>query len=167
MHSLVGIIVYSTDEESALKQAKEIMKEHEEQNYFDCYQTFDEEDHGFGDLPTVMKAESTEGRIFINCLMGYTMQQFFEGLSVVRKVLSSKTDWEIWESRHDPEMIRFRFNMLGSYGGSTINLYDNDGEGIQERGHLNNVLDKWECLPESHAEYESLTIYVVPVDAHS
>jgi len=168
MHSLIGIIIYAVNEKSALTQAKEIMEELVENKYFDWYQTFDEGDHRFGDLPQVMNAERAGGRVFINCLMGYTMTKFFEVLSIVRKTLISKTDLEIWEARADKEMIRHCFNQLGSYGGSEIHLYDNDGEGIREPSHLHSALNKWPTLDKEHTvKYDNLSIYVVPVDAHS
>ena len=65
-------------------------------------------------------------------------------------------------------MFRYWCYVAGAYTGSSIWLYDNDGEGIRSREHLKNVLNKWADSKTTSSEtYEGLKVFVVPADVHS
>lgn len=65
------------------------------------------------------------------------------------------------------EMWRYYCNQIGKYTGSSIWLYDQDGEGIRNRGHLNDVLTGWPNLRDKQkGPTYTEKLWVVPADVH-
>jgi len=168
---VIRAIVYAKDEEEALDKAKEIFSDLVEQRYFDYFTTFDEDGCGisgrdrWGDLPVVAPADSEVGKKLIEEGMELTWQEFQESLHVIKKCTKEKTAEKLFED------MRFRYACyhIGAYKGADIWLYDDDGEGIQNRDHLNNVLTKWKVIYEDKGienPYRDCNIWVVPADVH-
>ena len=69
-------------------------------------------------------------------------------------------------------MMRYHFNQLGQYSGGSVMLYDQDGEGITDKAHLNDVLTKWDRIYGNKKEYKEnpycnlAHTWVVPADVH-
>ena len=61
---------------------------------------------------------------------------------------------------NDP-MLQYDFFSIGDYNGASCWLYDDDGQGIKNRDHLNNTLNKW-----NDDELKGLDVYIVPADVH-
>jgi len=164
---VIRAIVYAQNEQDGLSKAKYVFDRLCERAVFDYYATFDE-DNGpvagkgrWGELPVVASAESKEGKELIEEGMRFTKKDFMQRLKVVREVLASKSDEEVFESEYDKEMVRHQFYCLGEYQGSSTWLYDNDGEGIRTEEFLEKVLNKWE-----DERFKDLKVYVVPADVH-
>lgn len=193
MHRVISAIVYAKDEESALKHAKKIFEELVEVRCFDYYVTFDNEDvkmagkARWGALPPVASVDSVEGKKLVAEGMKYTKESFMEYISYVRKQLELYSDEELFEEDmkrekevlnalsddNPPEEAIFMFKhycrCVGQSRGPHVYLYDSDGEGIRNPGHLDNVLSRWKNLHEDTGKanpHIGLKIFVVPADAH-
>ncbi len=150
----IGIIVYEEDVERATQKATDILTEL-------C-------DHCH-DALLCMKADSKKGQEFIKDRMATQERSFKNNLTSLRKHLENYTNDELWNQRYadaavDCIEMHHRAWQVGQYAGSSIYLYDDDGEGIQEPTHPKNVLEKWPCLNVS--EYDDLTVYVVSAIAN-
>ena len=190
MHMLICAIVYAKDEKGAFEKATEIFDKFvgtdENPGMFDYYTTFDDKTSQvsgpvrWGNLPAVARAGSPEGKKLIDEGMNVTWDEFKRNMEKVRKAVELFTDEELFEERVDKEkevaielgggweegrfilgMARHYMYRAGQYGGPSVFLYDNDGEGIRSRRHLANVLNKW-----SSKEYKKLDVFVVPADVH-
>ena len=67
-------------------------------------------------------------------------------------------------------MVRHMMNQLGQYHGPAVRLYDADGEGIQDRRHIENVLSRWKVIYEDEGKRNpyagSGPLWIVPADVH-
>ena len=98
-----------------------------------------------------------------------TWRNFKEAMGNIRKQMDFSDEDIFEENTKTMELNRYWFHVVGAYAGSECWLYDNDGSAIRNRGHLKNVLSKWECLYEEKGQtnpYEKQKIYVVPADVH-
>jgi len=168
MHQVITVIVYAENKNEALDKAKTIFERLCENQYpFDYFTTFDEDGIGtsgkdrWGNLPAVTLAISKKGKELIEQGIKFTKDEFMENLKIIRKLLKKKTDKELFEKDGGVEMFRFSCYQIGRHRGSSVWLYDNDGEGITDPEHLKNVLKKW-----NDKSYRGLKIYVVPADVH-
>lgn len=183
MHTVIYAIVYAEDEDEALEKGKEIFEQLVEETIFDYYTTFDDDTSTvsgkarWGDLPPVISAIHPDGIEMIDGAMEQTWKEFKENISTIRKLLEKYTDEEIFEeATSDGEkgseetyinMARHYFYEVGRYKGPSVYLYDNDGEGIRDKRHLRNVLNKWSNQYEDKENpYKDLGVYIVPADVH-
>ena len=193
MHMLIGVLVFSKTEEKAIKKARDIVDNLTGDDKPFDYSTFftPEEDSPssgasrYGNRKPAMLVDSLEGRELTEKLLGYTKQELFENLEKVRSGLSVLTPEDVWNGtskterssnpaskenhiEYGPGMFRYYCREVGQYKGSSIFLYDQDGEGIRDQQHYDNVMDKWELLykDESENPYKDLDLYIVPVDVH-
>jgi hypothetical protein len=174
MHMVIRAIVYADDEEEALERAREIFERLTENSRpFDYFKMFDEPGSSvsgrgrWGELPACVEASSKEGKKLIKEGMKYTRDEFMRDVKIVRKALKDRTDLQLFNSRYDKEMVRYRFYCLGQDKGASVWLYDNDGEGIQEGSHLRDVLSKWKTLHKGKENpYLFKRVWVVPADVH-
>ena len=176
MHMIIRAIVYAGSYKGALEKGRVIFERlTEEGGVFDYYVTFDGEGSPvsgrgrWGYLPGVSLVTSRMGQKLIKDGMKWTKQGFIRSLQTLRKVLGERIDEEIFEAEFDDGLFRYHCHCAGQYEGSEIYLYDNDGGGIRTPKHLENVLNKWECLHGYEGKknpYEGLGIYVVPADVH-
>jgi len=188
MHMVIGAVVYAHNEEEALNKARNTFERLcGEGQAFDYYVLFDEDlpmsgKNRWGNLPTVVRADSPEGKRLIDSRMRATKSEFMQDMAEIRKGLLNLTDEELFneelgpnaiairaldQSEHigfsyDPSMIKFSMRQVGAYVGPSVYLYDNDGGGIRTPRHLNNVLNKW----DNANEYKDLDVFVVPADVH-
>lgn len=176
MHMIIRAVVYAASYKEALEKGKVIFKRLTEEGApFDYFVTFDEEGSvvsgkgRWGNLPAVSLVTSRMGQKLIRNGMKWTKESFIRSLQTLRKVLGEKTDEEIFEDELDDAMFRYRCYNAGQYEGSEIYLYDNDGSGIRTPKHLEDTLNKWQCLYEEQGKkspYKDLGVYVVPADVH-
>lgn len=176
MHMVIRAIVYATDEEEALENAKGIFKELVNNTVFDYFTTFDEEGNAcsgkgrWGELPAVALASSKEGKKLINEGMEYTKEEFKRAFQLVKQDIEKEEPLKNYmeETGAVNDLFRHYCYLLGQYEGNSIWLYDQDGAGVRDEKHLKNVLEKWKCLntEASTPRYEGLNIYVVPADVH-
>jgi hypothetical protein len=169
MHMKIGVITYSDTKADADDDAEIILDRLIPQpfDYFTILGTY--------------RADSKQGKELIETRIEYTWTGFKDTLKKIRLILATMTDEEIFEQRMEkssagdgspdflPSLVRYYFYQIGQYQGSETWLYDNDGEGIRNREHLKNVLDKWEeALKESQRPnpYTDLNIWVTIADVH-
>lgn len=178
MHMVIRVLSYGENKKDALSKAKNILDGlcGEDGQPFDYYTTFDDNTSQvsgkarWGEIPCICEADSKEGKKLIDDGMQYTKEAFLENIKIARKVLKEKTDKQIFEnSDWDKDMIKYRFHCLGAYRGANIFLYDQDGEGIRDPKHLENILKKWSCIYEKEGKqnpYQDKKLYVIPADVH-
>ena len=172
MHQVIKIIVYAETKENALKKADSILTEFCESGTFDYFFLF----NAGGEIPAVLLADSKEGEEMIKEAMAYTERGFMRRLEQIKGCIGEFSAKELFEAKSteenhcDRDMFRFYCNRLGEYAGSSIWLYDNDGEGIMTNSDLNNALNKYNCIYEDRGKknpYKNDKIWVVPADVHS
>jgi len=171
MHMVIRAIVYGKNEEEALKRAEIVFGRLVEDGSFDYYTLFNDNratmsgKARWGNLPPVALAKSKEGRKLISDAMKATKDEFYDNVRKLRNALRDFTTEELFkmrygfEDKYDEYGFDFRYvcNCIGSYSGESVWLYDNDGSGIRDEGHLKDVLTKWN---------EGKKVYVVPADVH-
>lgn len=176
MHMVIRAIVYAPTREEGLSKAKSIFENMcGEGRVFDYFTSFDDDSSPvsgpkrWGKLPVIAEADSKEGKKLINQAMKYTFENFFEAMKLIKKNIRKFSDKELFEENVKDDMFRYRCYCVGEYRGPNIWLYDNDGEGIRNYGHLRNVLNKWKSVYKNEKKpnpYENDKIWVVPADVH-
>jgi hypothetical protein len=166
---VIRAIVYAENKEDALDKAEHIFQRlaGEDGQPFDYYTMFRDGDDKYGvsgksrwgDLPAVEDANSDAGKKLIEEGMEYTEKEFEYALEQIKGFID--------DGKTDDSMFRYYCSVAGQYQGSSIFLYDQDGEGIRDRKHLENVLNKWaDTGIKSAEEYKNLEVFVVPADVH-
>ena len=171
MHMVIRAIVYAEDGSDALEKARELFSNMcGDYRPFDYFVTFDEEGHGmsgkdrWGELVPVSRADSPTGKKLIAEGLEFQITSFRESLKKVRRQIFSP-----WKKLIKNSMWRYRCKTLCDSQGPDIYLYDNDGAPIGDEDHLENALNKWECLYEDSDKdnpYKNLKVFVVPADVH-
>ena len=171
MHMIIRVIVYALNPQEAKTQAKKVFADLcGEDRIFDYYHMFDDGHRGSN---PVAIATSSVGKTLINEGMRFTKDAFRSSFKRVRKMVLLygffPQAWKRLFAKDKAHDFRYPCYLLGQYDGSEIWLYDHDGSGIREDGHLKNTLEKWKCLYEdagSPNPYQGLNVYVVPADVH-
>lgn len=116
MHRVIKAIVYATSEEEALEEAKDIFDRLVDAGKFDYYTTFDMDGNGvsgsdrWGDLPTVARADSEEGRKLINRAMRKMKDEFEDNIEKIRKMVNECDNETLFEEGRnlddsDPKVV--------------------------------------------------------------
>jgi hypothetical protein len=170
---LIRGLVYGEDEEDALHNAKyDVFEPLIRDSVFDYYVTFDEDGHGvsgrdrWGELPEAVEAETRHGEELIDEGWKHTISEYEKSLESLEEFFEEHEMSEIWEDPSVHSEFHHRFHRVGEYKGPGTYLYDQDGEGIRDKQHLERVLDRWEDLYEDENPYEDQDLYVVPADVH-
>jgi len=179
MHMVIRAIVYAENQEEALDQARNIFDSLCERGSFDYFTMFNEEGSivsgkgRWGDLISVAKVTSPEGKELIDEGWKATVREFNNSMLEIRRALKYLTDEQIMNDKtvdipNEKEFwgMRYHFHCVGQYEGYQIWLYDNDGSGIRDKNHLDNALNKWPELEHTAEEYKDLDVWVVPADVH-
>lgn len=181
MHMVIRAIVYAKTADEALKKGKTIFDRLIENGIvFDWYTTFDDNTSTtsgkarWDNIPPVAKTDSAEGKKLIEEGMKYTRDEFFERTQDLRSILAKYSNAELFETNYLDVSgcgVSFRYtaSCIGQYEGCCIWLYNNDGCGIKNPTHLENVLNKWKCNYEKYGienPYKELDVWVVPADVH-
>ena len=192
MHMVIRALVYAKDKKGAIEQARHVFERMcGEGLQFDYYTMFGKENEGsvvsgpdrWGHLPECELATSKKGKKLVDEGWEATSQEFKRHFEEVKKGMELFTADELLETEYveskaddiSPEekekrsirsMFRYYCNCMGAYRGHSIWLYDNDGEGITTKRHLNDVLSKWEGRGGASKEYKDKKVWVVPADVH-
>lgn len=184
MHMVIRAIVYAKSRKKALGLATGIFEQLTgDDRPFDYFTMFDNPGSSvsgkgrWGEMPACSKASSREGGKMISEGWDATVKEFNDAMKEIREALACYTDEEIMEEKSDKpakdglilSLIRHKMYQVGQYSGSSYWLYDQDGSAIRDKGHLDNVMNKWACLDESRTSenpYKDLDIWVVPADVH-
>ena len=185
MHMVIHVLVYADDEKDALDEASSILDNLcGESEPFDYYNTFDSgyATERWGELPMVaricgdlgsekcdkcderFRCYTTQMNSILEEAMQDTKKEFFENLNEIKAFITMCSDDELFEDGD----FKFRCHQAGEYQGPCVWLYDQDGEGIRDTEHLNNVLNRWACnnRGEPVLELVDKNIYVIPADVH-
>jgi hypothetical protein len=167
MHMGIAIITYGEDADEATEKAKDIADMLcEKQDPFDYHADYpptnDGELSGMNFSKSLPVAD-VRVKTILNNFMEYTKDDFLNYVEKVRTAMNGKTAEELWELKDD--MWRFYAYEVGKYKGSSIHIYDNDGEGIRNDAHLQNALDKWQTAGYGK-NYEGMNVYVYFQDVH-
>ena len=163
MHMIIRNIVYANSKKEALSKAEDTFQGLcEGQRPFDYYDMFDNGGTSYwGDMyPAVADAKSKIGRKMVVEGWGATLRDMRYHLRKIKEVTEGKKVTEIMRDIRE-DWLQYRYHSVGEYRGSSVWLYDGDGEGIKDRKHLDNVLNKW-----GNKHYKDLNVYVVPADVH-
>jgi hypothetical protein len=165
MHYNVGILVYAYNEIEARSIGLETF---EQKQVGDGSGNFD-----YCTATQVLKADTPEWKKEIKERVEWTRDNFLEALKNIRKCLARFTDKKLYEQDYPPKGLPdFRYNCYkaGKFSGPGVYLYDQDGEGIRDPEHLQDVLAKWAALYEGAGKVnpnDGKDIYIVSIDAHS
>jgi hypothetical protein len=185
---IIRVIVYAHDEQEAMENARQVFEGLcENQDPFDYYTTFDEDKpmsgkNRWGELPVVVKVCTRHGseecdtcKERFKCYttkiidlvhegMEATKQEFFKHLVDIKHGFATKSDIELFEDG----MFKYYMYAAGREKGPSVYLYDQDGDGIADTEHLDNVLNKWQCNYEEGEEnpYSDMDMFVIPADVH-
>jgi len=158
MHQTIGFIVYAKNHVEAMDRVETVLAERLSPHYFDYVKPY-----------KVYSIYDKEAKQIIKKLMDATEENFLENVKVIKRILSQFTPEEILNDRYGQktDLFRHRCWEAGQYKGHTIFLYDNDAEGIRERGHLKDALEKWPDLREEHRKhFKDLLVWLVLADTH-
>lgn len=112
-----------------------------------------------------ISADSAKGQGDIAESLILTKAALFRNLEEVRDGLRSLTNEGVYTA--GGAGLRHSLYKAGQYQGSEIFLYDQDGEGIRNRKHLDNVLSKWVCNDNGKPNpYANVDIWVVSAKVH-
>lgn len=171
MHQLIHGLVYAESPDHALNEAKrDVFTPLVEQNLFDYFVTFDQDGLGvsgsdrWGELPAAASAESSQGRQLIEHGWEATVDEYERGFDRLQEFLDKYEPEKFWTDGDVHGEYVLDFHHLGQFKGEATFLYDQHGEGIRDRNHLERVENYWEDLGSQ--QYENLDLYVVPADVH-
>ncbi|WP_458190772.1 hypothetical protein [Haladaptatus sp. NG-WS-4] len=162
MHQIIYALVEAPTADDAFASGKAAFDRlvgagPEDTAVFDYYVTFDDErttvagTARWGELPVVAPVDSADGAELLERGWEATKQEFERNLSRVRTAVNEfSTD----ELMHDKNLARYACYNLGAYRGPSLFLYDEFGDAIRHRQHLNRVLNVEEQL------------WIIPADVH-
>jgi len=170
MHMIIRNIVYATSKQEALDKAEGnmyYMIGDDGNAPFDYYTTFNTGASSYwGDkYKPVSTIKSKEGRKLVCDGWKSTLEEMRRHVKSVKKHFTGKSPIDFLASND----LQHHLSQLGEYRGSSCWLYDDDGEGIKRRKHLNNVLSKWDEMYKVKGEvnpHKNDSIFVVPADVH-
>lgn len=127
-----------------------------------------------------MRADSDDGKRVLEELLKCTREELFENVEKISNGLKVLTADDLWHNtargddippeerslEYEPSMFRYFCSKLGEYKGPSINLYDNDGEGIRDLDHYKSVMSGWDKTYSSDNPYKDLLIWLVLADIH-
>jgi len=163
MHMIIRNIVYANSEKEALSVAENNFQNLcEGQRPFDYYDMFDNGGSSYwGDkYPAVANIKSKMGRKMVVDGWSATLRDMRYHLRKIKEATEGKKVTEIMRDIRK-DWLQYHFKSAGDYYGESVWLYDGDGEGIKDREHLDNVLNKW-----GNKHYKDLNVYIVPADVH-
>ena len=186
MHMVIRAIVYAKTKAEALEKAKATLDQLSGDNGqpFDYYRTFDGpgtrvSGRGrYGNLTACELVTSPNGQALVEEGMQATCEEFQKNLTIIRAAVAGASDEQIREEQlpEIPEilpelrsMIRYYFNKVGEYQGSSIWLYSEEGEGIRSRAQLGDVLSMFRVLYDDQGKrnpHAEDLVWVVPADVH-
>ncbi|MFC5971394.1 hypothetical protein ACFPYI_08645 [Halomarina salina] len=166
MHQLIYALVEASTASDALARAHSVFDgltgpDLQIAPVFDYYVTFDDDSSTvagparWGDLPTVVRADSPAGRRLIDRGWAATEREFQRDLARARDTLDRLSDADVMR---DVELARYTCRRLGARRGPPISLYDGSGQGVRDRETLDRLLAR-----ERDAD---LFLWVVPADVH-
>ncbi len=161
MHMIIRNIVYANSESEAISVAQNNFQNLcEGQRPFDYYDTFDEGGSSYWEdkYPAVAKIDSEVGRKLLLDGWKATLRDMRGHLKEIKRFTKGKKITEIMRDIRS-NYLQYHYKAVGEYHGDSVWLYDNDGEGIKDRKHLNDVLNKW-------GHYKDKQVYIVPADVH-
>lgn len=165
MHMLIRGLVYADDRDEALARAKSgVFDRLVADDVFDYYVTADMDGRGvsgtdrWGDYPAAVRADSDEGQKLVENGWAYTVDEYDRALDQVEEFLEEYDRSALWEDEATHMQYSYPFHKIGQFHGSATFLYDQHGQGIRSRGHLDRVL-------ANEHDYEG-DLYVAPADVH-
>ena len=168
MHMTIRAIVYAENKNNAVSQAEGVFTRLVERDTFDYYSLFGEgAEDIWGDRIVASKYKTKEGKKLVKDGWDFTYRDTKEYFKKVKKILKKYKNVD--DFLDGDTFDRWYLYKLGAYEGSSLWLYDDDGSGIRDEKHLNNVLDKWKHLYEDkniNNPYKNKDIWVVPADVH-
>jgi hypothetical protein len=87
----------------------------------------------------------------------FCWKSFKESIGKIKEGIKKYNMKELFEEKD--YWFKYFCHCAGQYQGSNVWLYDNDGEGIRDKKHLVNALNKW-------GKKDKRKIYVIPADVH-
>jgi len=173
MHMLVRGLVYADDAESAVETARhDVFRRLVEHGPFDYFVTFDEEGGGvagrdrWGEYPPAVRASSERGRQLVEDGWTYTVGEYEESFEAIEEFLDTFDPTAYWEEESVHREYRFPFGNVGETVGPGTYLYDQAGQGIRYRDHLDHVYNHWDHQYDriDANPLMNYNLYVVPAE---
>ena len=169
MPTLILAIVYGRDKHEALTRADYVFERLKQEHVITEYSLLGRR---WAKLPIVAKVPSSEAKQFIAERWQATKKGFATAIAKVREGINRYSDDELFSNLvavgGQQRMFRYWCSVVGGIGGTSIFIYDNDGEGIREEDHLANALSKWRFFYEEEGKvnpYHDKKVWVVPAQA--
>lgn len=171
MHMLIHGVVDAPDGGEALATAQTgVFDRLVRDGVFDYYVTADMDGRGisgtdrWGDYPTAVPSDSDEGEALVESGWQSTVAEYEAAFDRVDEFLEGCDRCDLWEDELTHWEYQYAFHRIGQFQGSSTFLYDEYGQGIRDRGHLDRVLAGDTTTPGANTEEQ--TVYVVPADVH-
>jgi hypothetical protein len=172
---LIRGLVHADSPDEALETAKlEVFTPLVDRGPFDYYVTFDADGRGvagsdrWGNYPIVARADGADGEKLVEEGWQATVNEYEYSFDRVEEFLSSHDRSELWEDGDVHREYHYAFHTVGEFEGAHTYLYDEAGQGIRDRGHLQLIENAYEDLagPNTQNQYRDKDLYVVPADVH-
>lgn len=174
MDMMIRGLVYGNDEEEGLSKAKEdVFEPLVVDGPFDRYLTVDEDFEEFarryadaGDLPAVTRSTTDMGEALIGAGWEATVTEYRQSFARLREFLDEHDQHEFWYDADVNSEYSFDFRSIGEEQGSSTYLYDQDGQGLRTRDHLNQVLNHWDSNYGSLDQNPLMekNLYIIPAE---
>ena len=171
MHMVIRAIVYAKNQGEAVNVGEDVFNRLVEGTSFDYYQLFNGNDdwgnaiERWGSQSIASKYKSKEGKELV--VEGWeSTYRDLKGCFNKAKEILAKHD-TIDSLLRANSMDRWYIGQLGRTQGSNCWLFDNDGCGIMDEGHLDDTLEKWKCLYEDKDKpnpYKDYDVWGEPAD---
>jgi hypothetical protein len=115
-----------------------------------------------------LEATSDDGQHLLESGWEATVAEYERSFAEIEEFIEEHDPEVFWQDVDVHNAYEFAFNRVGESVGPSTYLYDQDGQGIQTRDHLDQVLNHWDGLYDSLDENPLMEqeLYVVPADAH-
>ena len=167
MHMLIRGVVPAASPEDALSIAKHAVFDRlVRDDVFDYYVTADMDGRGvagtdrWGEYPAAVPADHEDGHEQVENGWQATIDEYELAFERIDEFLESCDRCNLWEDEATHIRYSYPFYKIGQFTGTSTFLYDQYGQGIRDRGHLDRVV----TTPSSNRSDE--TVYVVPADVH-
>jgi len=168
MHQLVHGLVYAESPEDAYTTARdEVFETVVTEGAADHYALFNEDlDRSpidrWSDVPAVARVDDEEGRRLVERGWESSVDEYRKRFDRIEELLSSQDREAFWKDGMVHSDYAHEFRSLGQRRGMSTFLYDQNGEGVRHREHLERIEDAVDDLDLER--YQNLELYVVPAD---
>ena len=167
MHMLIRALVPAANTDQASYRAKtDVFDNLVGERVFDYYVTADMDGRGisgtdrWGQYPEAEPVDTQLGRQLAEDGWEATVDEYESAMDRIHAFFDGHEDAELWDDQSVHAEYQYAFHRVGQFRGSSTYLYDEHGQGVRDRGHLDRYLSG-EAVQTADEQ-----VYVVPADVH-